>query len=153
MKKNIVIIGALTLIVVLSYWYLKNPPRAHPSKGGEVCLEKCRAILRENLTKCGDDCLTGAPFFAYDKVTGKCLSKVLIAKSNYQDLYVNDCNTNQYISRWNPTQEELAKLSKEKIGESQLEVITSQDKLLGNLIDLRSNNLPSDKVEGFLFGP
>ena len=146
MKKNIVIIGVLTLIVVLGYWYIKHLPRARLSKGGEICHEKCRAILRENLKKCGEDCLTGAPFFAHDKVSGKCLSRVNLDNKKYYDYYVNDCKTNQYITRWNPTQEELAELP--SIDGMAGETRINNSKLLNNLVDLAS-----DKVEGGLFGP
>ena len=149
MKKNIVIIGALTLIVVLGYayyWYTKNPPRAKLSREGEVCYEKCRAILRKNFNKCGEGCFMGAPFFAYDKVTGKCLSRVNLENREYYDIYVNECQTNEYISRWNPTQDELTKII--SIDGKADETKRNNDKLLEDLIDLSSN-----KVEGSLFGP
>lgn len=151
MKKNIVIIGSLILVVVLGYayfWYKNNPPRTKLSKEGMVCYEKCRDILRENFKKCGEDCYTGAPFFAYDKTSGKCLSNVDIEGTNYINLYVNDCKTDTYISRWNPTKEELSKLSAERINTLQLEFVSKHTKMLEELIDLSSK-----KVEGYLFGP
>ena len=150
MKKNIVIIGAAVLVAILGYsyyWYTIHPLRARPSKEGEACHEKCRAILHENLIKCGDDCLpVGEPFFAYDKVTGKCVSKVEISKDYYRDWYINDCNTNTYISRWNPTPKDLITLTAEGIDTMELEWY--QKNKMENFIDFNSNN-----VEVFWISP
>lgn len=150
MKKISAIVIPLVLIFALGftyYWYKKNPPRVRLSKAGEMCYEKCRNILRENFKRCGDGCYTGAPIFAYDKSKGKCISRVNLYNKNLYDFYVNDCNTNKFISRWNPTQEELAKLTNEQITGMADEIMTYQSNILNDLVDLGSN-----EVEGGLIG-
>ncbi len=116
MKKKFVLTAATLLLIsafIIVFYYVRVRqifPYQYRSAQNKACEEKCGNIYREDLIKCGKKCedyVSGDPVYAFDSASNKCLYRADILGSYYYDGYIKDCNTNEYITRWNPTPEEL----------------------------------------------
>lgn len=111
--KKFVIAGFLILTMVLGYsyyWSRNSPLFAYKNRSGQNkdCEKKCQVAARESFDKCGKDCWEGAPIYAFNRTTKICLMRSDLTGPDYFDFYVKDCNTNQYIKRWNVSKESTA---------------------------------------------
>ena len=145
--KKILLIGLSAIaLVVAGYGYLwyrnKSFPYKYRSETNKICEEKCRLIYREDLKKCSGKCdnyVSGNPVYAFNSELNRCLYKAEILGDNYYDAYIKDCNTNEYVTRWNPTPEELQQ------GNSQIYIIMEKNRqLFGALM--------GNQGEAFLLG-
>ena len=112
MKRVIIIAVPLVLMAALGYTYYlyKNDPLfayKNRSEQNKVCERKCQTAACESIKKCGEGCWEGAPIYAFNKTTKRCLMRSNLTGQDYYDFYVKDCNTNEYLERWNVSKKDL----------------------------------------------
>lgn len=104
--KKFALVGLLTLVTVLGYFYYwskHSPLFAYKNRSDEniICEKKCQIAASESLKKCGKDCWDGVPIYGFNKINNVCIMRSNLTGPDYIDFYVKDCNTNQYLERWN----------------------------------------------------
>ena len=112
-NKTIVLLFILIISIGLGYsyyWSKKSPLLAYKnrSKQNIECEYKCQIAARESYKYCGNDCWDGAPIYAFNRKTKVCLMRSDLTGPGYFDFYVKDCNTNEFIKRWNVSGNQMA---------------------------------------------